>query len=118
LFEHSDIAFAVRFDGKTALITGQIIDFNYKVVFRQNGHPFVGPFDDTNAIAEKIIVQTKVADFGDIIQTVKIHVVESKTAVQFPHDDEGWTERIFVDIEAVSDALGEAGFTGAQFPDE
>jgi hypothetical protein len=23
-----------------------------------------------------------------------------------------------MDIEAVSDALGEAGFTGAQFPDE
>jgi len=44
-------------------------------------------------------------------------VVERQTTVQFPHDDEGRTERVFIDIEAVSDALREAGFAGAQFPD-
>ena len=41
---------------------------------------------------------------------------EAQTAVQFTHDDKGRTEGIFLNIEAVGNALGQAGFAGSQFP--
>jgi len=49
-------------------------------------------------------------------KAVKIHVVERQTAVQFAHDAERRAERVLMDIEAVSDAWDEAGFTGAPVP--
>jgi hypothetical protein len=79
---------------------------------------FVCPFNCTYSVAREILLQSQGGNFLNVAKTVKINVVQGKSAMILSENDERGTKRIFLDIEPSSNTLNKTGFAGSQLPYE
>jgi hypothetical protein len=78
----------------------------------------VCPFNCTYSVAGKILFQSQGGNLLNAVETVKINMVQGKSAMILPEDDERGTKRIFLNIEPSSNALNKTGLASSQLPCE
>ncbi len=107
LFYQSIVALALGFqaDGSSCLGDRHIVYGDEEIILWHYLQPLVCPFNHTDSIAVKVILQPEVGDFLNAIETIKINVVQGKSAMILSKYDERGAEGIFLDIQAASDAL-------------
>jgi hypothetical protein len=74
----------------------------------------IRPFDGTYSVTIKIVFQPEGSNFFDIIKAVKIDVIQRKSAMILPQDDERGTEGIFLNIKSSGNTLNKTSFAGSQ----
>jgi hypothetical protein len=107
LFYQFIVALALRFqaDGSSCLGDRHIVYGDEEIILWHYLQPLVCPFNHTDSITIKVILQPEVGNFLNAIETIKINVVQGKSAMILSKYDERGTEGILFDVQAASDAL-------------
>jgi len=117
LFYQFVVTLALRFqeDAPSCRRDRHIVYGDKEIILRHYLQPLFCPFNHTDSIAIKVILQPEVGNFLNAIETIEIDVVQGKPTVILSKYDEGGTEGVFFDIQATSDALDQTGLACPQF---
>jgi len=114
------IAGASRLQAKRPSCQGSdnVFYVDEQVVLWKHLKSFLGPLDDTDAVAIQIVLEPQVGDFLDIVEAVEVNVIQGESSMILSQDYERRTEGIFFDIESLGDALYQTGLARAQLTRE